>query len=128
MSKEETPLSIKVFMTKPSLITAKLSSSTRATPRPTYNRGLANKEKGEYDQAISDYNKALELKPNYADAYNNRGIAHDDKGEYDQAISDYDMALKINPTYTLAQENRELALKAKGEAKQKASVKSLIKP
>ena len=34
---------------------------------------------GLYDSAISDFNKALEIKPGYADAYNNRGNAYYNK-------------------------------------------------
>jgi len=40
----------------------------------TYNnRGVAYYMKGEYDRAIRDYNKAIELKPDCAEAYYNRG-------------------------------------------------------
>ncbi len=37
------------------------------------NRGNAYVEKGQYDQAILDFNKALEINPGYAEAYNIRG-------------------------------------------------------
>src|SRR5262245_15646584 len=30
----------------------------------------------DYDRAIADYNTAIELKPDYAEAYNNRGFAY----------------------------------------------------
>jgi hypothetical protein len=36
-----------------------------------YNRGNAYYEKGLYEQAISDYNRALEINPRYAIVYNN---------------------------------------------------------
>ncbi len=36
------------------------------------NRGIVYQRKGQYDQAISDYNKALEINPRYALAYYNR--------------------------------------------------------
>jgi tetratricopeptide (TPR) repeat protein len=52
-------------------------------------RGNDYAKKGQYDEAISDYNKALEINPRYAEAYCGRGLAYDNKGQYDQAISDY---------------------------------------
>ena len=79
------------------------------------NRGMAYRDKGQYDQAISDYNKALGINPRYAYAYNNRGIAYGDKGQYDQAISDFNKALEVNPRYAEAYNNRGRAYYLKGE-------------
>ena len=59
-------------------------------------RGFAYNEKGDYDQAIADYDQALLLKPKDAVAYNNRGAAYNEKGDYDQAIADYNQALRFN--------------------------------
>jgi tetratricopeptide (TPR) repeat protein len=39
------------------------------------NRGRAYMEKGQYDQAISDYTKALEINPRHQQAYYRRGLA-----------------------------------------------------
>lgn len=55
--------------------------------------------KGEYDKAIADYTKAIEIDPRYAFAYNNRGLAWGKKGEYDKAIADYTKAKEVNPAY-----------------------------
>src|SRR3990167_4842469 len=38
----------------------------------------------DYDRAIEDYNNAIALDPNYADAYARRGSAYDNKGQYDR--------------------------------------------
>ena len=38
------------------------------------NRGNAYYNKGEVDRAIRDYNKALDLNPNYAEAYYSRSL------------------------------------------------------
>ena len=45
--------------------------------------------RGEYEQAIKDYDKAIELNPEYATAYNNRGNAYAKLGEYDKAIDQF---------------------------------------
>jgi len=37
-------------------------------------------KRGKVTEAISDYTKAIELKPKYAEAYNNRGTAYDELG------------------------------------------------
>ena len=78
------------------------------------NRGTAYFNKEGYDQAIQNYDKAIELNPNFAEAYNNRGNAYEDKGEYDQAIQDYNKAIELDPEnaefYT---NNRKLAEKLK---------------
>jgi len=44
-------------------------------------RGFAHAEKGEYDLAIKDYGKAIDLNPDYALAYYNRGFAYQGKGQ-----------------------------------------------
>ena len=80
-----------------------------------YNRGCAYGEKGQYDQAISDYNKALEINPRYAKAYNNRGYAYGKKRQYDQAISDYNKALEINSRDAEAYNSRGVAYYFKKE-------------
>ena len=45
-------------------------------------------DKGEYNKAIADYNKAIELNPKDADAYNNRAIAYYHKGNIEKACAD----------------------------------------
>jgi tetratricopeptide (TPR) repeat protein len=59
------------------------------------NRGLDYYFKGQYDQAISDYTKALEINPRFAEAYNNRGIAYFEKREYDKSSEDVKKALDL---------------------------------
>ncbi len=61
-----------------------------------------------YQGAISKYNDAIKLNPNYADAYNNRGAAYDELKNYQQAISDYNQSIKLNPNNATAYFNRGL--------------------
>ncbi len=69
------------------------------------NRGAAYGEKGQYDQAVSDFNKAIEIDPRYNKAYNNRGIVYRLKGQYDRAVSDFNKAIEINPLDAEAHNN-----------------------
>ena len=82
------------------------------------NRGNAYADKGELDNAIKDYNKAIQLiqRPSdLASAHNNRGSAYVDKGELDNAIKDYNKAVQLNPDYAEAYYNRGIAYADKGE-------------
>jgi tetratricopeptide (TPR) repeat protein len=53
-----------------------------------HRRGTAYASKKEYDQAIADYTKALEIDPKYISALNDRGLAYTSKGDYERAIAD----------------------------------------
>ena len=55
---------------------------------PYYNRGNVYRENDQYDKAISDYTKAIELNPRFSGAYNNRGVAYFFKREYEKAWDD----------------------------------------
>ena len=72
-------------------------------------RGIAYGKKGEYDQAIADFTKALELEFNNVSAYLNRGIAYIKKNNHDQAIADFTKALELEPNNMFAYRNRGLA-------------------
>src|SRR4030042_1222790 len=80
-----------------------------------FEQGIEYSEKGQYDNAISDFNKALEVNPNYADAYYNRGIAYGKKEQYDNEIPDYNKALEVNPNYAEAYFNRGVIYEKRGQ-------------
>jgi len=80
------------------------------------NRGVAYRRKGDYEQALQDYDQATRLNPGNATAYNNRGIIYRIKGDYDRAIADYDEAIWLrNGDFPAAFYNRALAYADKGE-------------
>ena len=55
--------------------------------------------KKDYQGAIADYDKAIELNPKEARAYYNRGVVKDELKQYKEAIADYDKAIELNPKY-----------------------------
>jgi len=82
----------------------KLNSDDLATAHN--NRGIARFRKGDYDNALADYNVAIRLAPAYGPAYLNRGNLYSEKGELDRAIADFNTAIQISPVYDLAYNSR----------------------
>jgi tetratricopeptide (TPR) repeat protein len=62
-----------------------------------------------YEEAISDYDEALRIKPDFADAYVNRGYTKLALQQYTDVISDCDAALRIKPDSAHAYYNRGIA-------------------
>ena len=85
------------------------------------NRGMDYGKKDQFDQAMSDFNKALEIDPTSAMAYHHRGVLYTFKGQYDQAFSDFSKALEINPRFASAYSSRGRAYMAKGQYDQAIS-------
>jgi tetratricopeptide (TPR) repeat protein len=63
-------------------------------------------------QAIAAYDRAISLKPDYADAYNNKGVALDELNRNEEAIAAYDRAISLKPDYANAYCNKGIALNA----------------
>ena len=70
------------------------------------NRGIAYFNKGDFDRAIKDFTKAIDLNSSDGIAYYNRGNAYSEKEEYEAAIADFTKAIDLNPDYAIAYNNR----------------------
>ncbi|HAX78233.1 MAG TPA: hypothetical protein DCY88_21040, partial [Cyanobacteria bacterium UBA11372] len=80
-----------------------------------YNRGLALKKQGKLDLAIACYQKAIQIQPNYAPAYNSLGIVYREKGQLEQAIQSYQKAIACQENYVQAYNNLGNALRDDGK-------------
>jgi tetratricopeptide (TPR) repeat protein len=67
------------------------------------------------DEAIADYNQAIQLDPRFVMAYHRRGHAYNEKGDKDRAIADYTQALRLDPNYKAAYIGRGNAYNGKGD-------------
>jgi tetratricopeptide (TPR) repeat protein len=68
----------------------------------------------QYDRAIADFTTAIQLQPDYAEAYNDRGFAYYLKGDVERAIADYTRAIDLRPDYPKAYNSRGVAYMAHG--------------
>jgi tetratricopeptide (TPR) repeat protein len=78
------------------------------------NLGNALLKMNNVDKAIIHFQKALQIKPDYAEAHYNFGNALLKKGGVDEAIDHFQRALQIKPDYADAHNNLGTALFKKG--------------
>ncbi len=74
------------------------------TAEDWYNKGIELINSGSSEEAIKAYDKALEINPNYADAWSGKASALGFQGKhleaiaaFDKAIESYDKIIKVNP-------------------------------
>ena len=70
------------------------------------NRGNVRLSQNKIEEAISDYEKAIEIVPLAPDAYLNRGIAYERLKKWSEAIADYNQVIELDPKDPVAYNNR----------------------
>ena len=76
--------------------------------------GAANNAQGKLEEAIAAHNKALLIKPDFAEAHNNIGAAFQSQGKFEEASAAYNKALLIKPDYARAHYNLGITLQELG--------------
>ncbi len=61
------------------------------------NRCAGYRRLGELDDALSDCNRAVRLKPQEAGGYVTRAFLHEKRSDYEKAIADYKSAIALQP-------------------------------
>ena len=60
-------------------------------------RGAASAARGDFPQAIANFDTAIRLNPDDAESYHRRGMAKAKNHQFPEALEDYDQALKLQP-------------------------------
>ena len=73
---------------------------------------------GIFPGLIADYGRAVQLDPDYAEAYNDRAFVKNSTGDTDGALADYSRAIELKPSDAKYYNNRGVVRAAKGELDQ----------
>ena len=68
--------------------------------------GAALYEAGQMERALAELNRAIELKPDFAEAFLNRGAAYLKLGDLDRALADFNHVIELDPGNGAAYYNR----------------------
>jgi len=92
------------------------SIETNAEYAPAYySHGILQLRKGEFDAALANFDKAVELVPDHASVYCIRGETLRVLEQPAQALEDFNKAIELNPEFGRAFFCRSLVYKEKGE-------------
>ena len=81
------------------------SAGQRSAARVQVDFGIAVAQKGLWREAIFRWEKAIEIDPTYAAAYNNLAIAYEHEGLFDKARAAYQKAIELDPKNEAIRQN-----------------------
>jgi tetratricopeptide (TPR) repeat protein len=90
-------------------------SAEQLSSEEYYDRGHRRWENGDFEGAIVDCTKAIELNSDFTAAYNRRGTAYLQSQDFQNAMIDFDKAVRISPEYSVAHFNLGLCYAADGD-------------
>jgi Tfp pilus assembly protein PilF len=79
--------------------------------------GIQVAQKGLWREAIYRWERATQLDPNYAAAYNNLAVAYEHEGQLDKARGAYEKAIELEPNNTMIRQNYDLFKEINDRAK-----------
>ena len=80
-------------------LTVQTGSESQPTAKLYFDMGVSNLVPNQYEKAIDDFTKAIELNPRYFDAYWQRASAYSNLGQYESALADYTKIIELKPNF-----------------------------
>ena len=99
---------IAVVLTLAVAFAAPLSADRRSEAKAQVDFGIELAQKQLWKEAEFRWEKAVELDPKYAAAWNNLGIAYEQQGKFDDAKKAYDKANGLDPKNTFIRQNYDM--------------------
>lgn len=83
-------------------------ADARADAKAQVDFGIAVAQKGLWKEAAYRWERATQLDPTYAPAFNNLAIAYEQQGEFEKARTAYEKATELEPNNSLIRQNYDL--------------------
>ena len=93
------------------------AQNPRDQAKPQVEFGITVAQKGLWQEAVFRWERATEIDPTYAAAFNNLGIAYEQLGKFEQAGKAYEKALELEPQNLSIQQNYDLFKEINDRAK-----------
>ena len=90
------------------LVVSARAGDNRSESKAQVEFGIVAAQKELWKEALYRWQRAVEIDPTYAAAYNNLAIAYEHEGELDKARTAYEKALELEPNNVLIKQNYEL--------------------
>ena len=94
-----------------------LAQDAREQAKSQVEFGIKVAQKGLWQEAVFRWERATEIDPTYAAAFNNLGIAYEQLGKFEQAGKAYEKALDLEPQNLSIQQNYDLFKEINDRAK-----------
>ena len=94
-------------------------ADARSTAKSQVDFGIKVAQNGLWKEATYRWEKAVELDPTYAAAWNNLGIAYEHDGRFEEARKAYEKAVALDPKNILIRQNYDLFKEINDRAKRR---------
>jgi Tfp pilus assembly protein PilF len=84
------------------------SADARSDAKEQVEFGISVAQKGLWKEAVYRWERATQIDPNYAAAFNNLAVAYEHEGLLEKAGEAYERALKLEPNNPMVRQNFEL--------------------
>jgi Flp pilus assembly protein TadD len=101
-------------------IAADASADARSDARAQVEFGIAVAQRGLWKEALYRWQRAIELDPTYAPAYNNMAIAYEHEGDFEKARDAYEKAVELEPNNLLIRQNYDLFIEINDRQKSRS--------
>ena len=98
-------------------------ASARSDAKAQVEFGISVAQKGLWREAIYRWERAVEIDPSYASAYNNLAVAYEHEGMFEKARRAYEKAAELEPDNAMIRQNYELFKEINDRTNRRSSTK-----